>query len=420
VRVHDGADAASAARSIHALAYTVGTDIVFGCGQYEPSSEKGRQLLAHELTHTIQQHTNIVRRKPSKAPTCTTTFTKATTFAGLIALIRAAESKLATAGITDTAKQIHILRGIYYGTEWSMDYRKEKSSTRNLGFQLFTQSTKPDDPRSILDCGLFEALLHSPEVSDPASKRQVDVGHLLIGLDARNATFPGLSFPVFGGTGTEIVTWLGDLGGGAARLAVHRFVDPSKGASAVFRGSDYGGTVNLEGDVAGFVVASGGSTSVGSPVFAAGKSLSDTLQDYLSPKGAEWKNRAATFLAMHGAAFTPSGALSNRAALAAKFGSQILDFACEYFGQRLIDGKLTKAQIIGSCGWVASCAEEVAEAFVDALDDARTKGGTIEAKRFPAIKPKKAGCPSVVQSLGAKKSAESFFEKAKKSVEKLF
>ena len=55
VRVHDGAEAAGAARSIHALAYTVGSDIVFGAGQYQPSSETGQRLLAHELTHTIQQ-----------------------------------------------------------------------------------------------------------------------------------------------------------------------------------------------------------------------------------------------------------------------------------------------------------------------------------------------------------------------------
>lgn len=55
VRVHDDATAAASARAVHALAYTVGTDVVFGAGHYAPSTSAGRHLLAHELTHVIQQ-----------------------------------------------------------------------------------------------------------------------------------------------------------------------------------------------------------------------------------------------------------------------------------------------------------------------------------------------------------------------------
>lgn len=55
VRVHDDARAAQSARSVHAAAYTVGHDIVMGAGRYAPESSEGRSLLAHELTHTIQQ-----------------------------------------------------------------------------------------------------------------------------------------------------------------------------------------------------------------------------------------------------------------------------------------------------------------------------------------------------------------------------
>ncbi|HEX3126493.1 MAG TPA: DUF4157 domain-containing protein [Thermoanaerobaculia bacterium] len=55
VRVHTGPEAAETARSIHARAYTVGTDIVFGGGQYAPSTPEGGRLLAHELTHVVQQ-----------------------------------------------------------------------------------------------------------------------------------------------------------------------------------------------------------------------------------------------------------------------------------------------------------------------------------------------------------------------------
>jgi len=55
VRVHSSAKAAESARSVGSLAYTSGSDIVFGAGQYAPQSAAGRRLLAHELTHVMQQ-----------------------------------------------------------------------------------------------------------------------------------------------------------------------------------------------------------------------------------------------------------------------------------------------------------------------------------------------------------------------------
>ncbi len=55
VRVHTDAKAAESARAVNALAYTVGRDVVFGMGQYTPGTNNGRQLLAHELVHIVQQ-----------------------------------------------------------------------------------------------------------------------------------------------------------------------------------------------------------------------------------------------------------------------------------------------------------------------------------------------------------------------------
>jgi hypothetical protein len=55
VQVHDGPVAAESARSINAHAYTVGTDVVFAQGKYAPESAEGQRLLAHELTHVVQQ-----------------------------------------------------------------------------------------------------------------------------------------------------------------------------------------------------------------------------------------------------------------------------------------------------------------------------------------------------------------------------
>jgi len=58
VRVHTDARAEESAQAVNALAYTVGRDIVFAAGQYAPGTTKGRRLLAHELTHVVQQTPN--------------------------------------------------------------------------------------------------------------------------------------------------------------------------------------------------------------------------------------------------------------------------------------------------------------------------------------------------------------------------
>ncbi|MBC8742722.1 DUF4157 domain-containing protein [Paraburkholderia sp. UCT31] len=55
VRIHHDARAAASARAVHALAYTVGRDLVFGQGQWNPRGDAGRRLLAHELAHVTQQ-----------------------------------------------------------------------------------------------------------------------------------------------------------------------------------------------------------------------------------------------------------------------------------------------------------------------------------------------------------------------------
>lgn len=55
VRVHTDEKAAESAREVNAQVYTVGRDIVFGAGQYSPSTSEGKRLMAHELTHVSQQ-----------------------------------------------------------------------------------------------------------------------------------------------------------------------------------------------------------------------------------------------------------------------------------------------------------------------------------------------------------------------------
>lgn len=59
VRIHTGAAASAAAKSIHARAFTIGNHLVFNSGEYSPNGSAGRHLIAHELAHVVQQRAGV-------------------------------------------------------------------------------------------------------------------------------------------------------------------------------------------------------------------------------------------------------------------------------------------------------------------------------------------------------------------------
>jgi hypothetical protein len=65
VKVHDDDTAAASAQAVNAKAYTVGDEIVFNRGAYQPDTESGRHTLAHELTHVVQQRSGPVDGTPT-------------------------------------------------------------------------------------------------------------------------------------------------------------------------------------------------------------------------------------------------------------------------------------------------------------------------------------------------------------------
>ncbi|HKY14886.1 MAG TPA: DUF4157 domain-containing protein [Microthrixaceae bacterium] len=74
VRVHTGETAASLSNHLSARAFTYRNHIFFGRGQYQPGTADGQRLLAHELTHTIQQGATVQRAAaPVQAPALVTT-----------------------------------------------------------------------------------------------------------------------------------------------------------------------------------------------------------------------------------------------------------------------------------------------------------------------------------------------------------
>jgi hypothetical protein len=64
VRIHTDGQAAQSTEAVSALAYTAGRDIVFSAGQYQPHSDAGKRLLAHEMAHVVQQASGPVSGVP--------------------------------------------------------------------------------------------------------------------------------------------------------------------------------------------------------------------------------------------------------------------------------------------------------------------------------------------------------------------
>ena len=70
VRIHTNEQAAEMASSINARAFTNGRDIVFGSGEYAPGTVEGKRLLAHELTHVVQQANDLAPRIQREESAC--------------------------------------------------------------------------------------------------------------------------------------------------------------------------------------------------------------------------------------------------------------------------------------------------------------------------------------------------------------
>lgn len=79
VRVHTGSVAEQSTRDVNAHAYTVGHNVVFGPGQFSPGTYQGRKLIAHELTHVVQQgkglRRNVIQRRSGCSAAQDTTIT---------------------------------------------------------------------------------------------------------------------------------------------------------------------------------------------------------------------------------------------------------------------------------------------------------------------------------------------------------
>jgi hypothetical protein len=75
VRIHTDARAAAAASALNAKAFTMEKDVAFATNQYSPETPGGKRLLAHELSHVVQQRKNFIALEPQEKPTLKTSTT---------------------------------------------------------------------------------------------------------------------------------------------------------------------------------------------------------------------------------------------------------------------------------------------------------------------------------------------------------
>jgi len=331
----------------------------------------------------------------------------AKTFKELVLLVKDAEEIMIQNKLTDIGDRINCLRGIYYGAEWSMDYAQEQSSIRNSGFNVYTghiTASVKHDARKMLKCSdnckgkLFEALYQSPEVFDSSTK-VTDFGHLMIALDARRSYIARNTNLPYGGTGLENVTWIGDIGGGAGMLAYKRVTNPQTRAKKLVFDSehDYGGSVNIEGDIAGYVVGMDNKKrqNIVNPT--------DNME-YIY-KGLEtffdkdvWTTRVDCFLAMIGCNID-NGVLKNRDKVLKNMIDSVEGMAQFYIAVRALDKSYNKRDVARSFGYIKSCAEEVSEIFLDGLLDLQTHQNSSKYKAVSDPEPTKVDNKTIEEGI---------------------
>jgi len=291
-----------------------------------------------------------------------------------------AAARLAFAGL-DLPARIRAIRGIYYGARHSLDFEKRQSGLRNLGFNLYLQSWPPADPGNLLGAGLLRSLKDSSEVSHAG--RALDLGHIFVGLEARcKGRVRLIPLPIHGGTGLELATWLGDLGGAAGLLAIRRMDAPkTRAVNLLFSPQHYDLTANLEGDLAGYLVARDRKLGprVTAPDGIAFSTMPEAIEDYAAtgPADSDWNRRYSIFVQMIGGLVGPAG-ITDRQALTRRIQAQTAAFASCYVIYRLRQLKmLTKAALKSVGRQVAGASNELGLIFVDLLQRGIMQGADL-------------------------------------------
>ncbi|HTX91840.1 MAG TPA: DUF4157 domain-containing protein [Anaerolineales bacterium] len=181
VRVHTDQSASRSAEALSANAYTFGRDIVFRQGQYAPDTARGQALLAHELTHTLQQggESRSIQRNGNGAPLPPTAAadTAATT---VVTAVRADDVGAAVPPLRDRSqgelasiRQMVFNQTGYWLEHWLISHMNRANTRNTVGQGLIALATA----LPVLGAGVgMASALAGPGRSDPATNGTAEEG----------------------------------------------------------------------------------------------------------------------------------------------------------------------------------------------------------------------------------------------------
>lgn len=304
VRVHDDRKAADLSGQLNALAFTTGRDIFFGAGRYQPQSSEGGKLLAHELTHVLQQGGGrldaCLQRYGTPIPEVKSP--TVTTMREYIDLVRRVEAE--NPGLTTLAMAEMI--------------RKTKYDT--LGWhELLPADTAagPVTPGGSVSTADVTTLTGEMTIALPHGGR-TDPSHIVAAIEAAYEAKPAdWGFYIVRPPSLsqmDIASWAGDVGSAAGEWGVAR-PHPSGGTSMQSYMDEYAPEWDLIADVDG-VAMSSGTSSTGFAIDLT-LPLSDNLERFYYPTNPrEGQNRRFhIFCSVEGFSLKPDGVtLSDTAA----------------------------------------------------------------------------------------------------------
>ena len=210
---------------------------------------------------------------------------------------------------------------------------------------------------------------------------------------------------------------------GSWKTSRDRATNPKYRAISMFHGSSYGGQVNLEGDIGGYLLARNiqDVTDVSSLQIKENTYLSDLLSAYLpiNPKkiSDDWKFRCYYFLQMLGAEYNNKYALKNRTELVLNIKDKVLAFGEWYIVVRLGSNlnKDTLEKIIDTSAFLEGAAMEVSRLFVDTLIVGALNPGSPISTKGEGPNPTPKGEP--YEKYLKLKETKDWFSEIKKMIE---
>jgi len=283
VRIHTEHRASAAARKVAAQAFTVGEHIMFAEDQYAPDSAVGRHLLAHELTHVVQQRAGgpALQRRAANCPDAPPSPPTITTMDDFIALVKRVEASTMTGG--DPIETARLISRTKYDTrawDWMLPSTKGKSGVAKDPYGV--GQVRADDIASLC----FKLIVTMP------GGGQEDPMHLIAAVVADAETqaagtgATGLSRLVrplpASVSQRSAVTWVGDVGKAAAYWMIDYPLKSGKTTMADYMQED-APPHDLMSDVDGVALTSRSHATNLAFDFDPTKPLSENLQRFFSP-----------------------------------------------------------------------------------------------------------------------------------------